>query len=226
MMIPIRCACGIFPSALKSLNSYLLRGGEHGKPFGLASGRGRDEPGRPPQAAEKRPGERFPVVQDPALAIWACIRRAHVLPFGKKSGTPQAKVIVELTEFVLPTLVLLLLLQVKHVLADFILTSAYIIQNRWIYGHPGGLLHVAIHLAGSLIAFLIAGLPGLGVLLILLIGEAVLHYHIDWTKDNLTRRYALTPKDAKFWWAMGIDQFLHQATYLVMAGYWAARVLV
>jgi hypothetical protein len=159
-------------------------------------------------------------------AIWTCIRRAHVLPFGKKSGTPQAKVIVELTEFVLPTLVLLLLLQVKHVLADFILTSAYIIQNRWIYGHPGGLLHVAIHLVGSLIAFLIAGLPGLGVLLILLIGEAVLHYHIDWTKDNLTRRYALTPKDAKFWWAMGIDQFLHQATYLVMAGYWAARVLV
>lgn len=143
----------------------------------------------------------------------------------EKGRARTGKGTVALNEFVFPTLALILLLQVKHVLADFILTSGYIIQNRWIYGHPGGLLHVAIHVAGSLVAFLIAGLPGLGVLLGLLIVEALLHYHIDWTKDNLTRRYALTPKDAKFWWAMGIDQGLHQATYLGMAAYWAASVL-
>jgi hypothetical protein len=129
-------------------------------------------------------------------------------------------------DVLVPTLGLLALLQVKHVLADFVFQSAYIIGNRWIYGHPGGLLHVGVHAAGSLAAFAIIGLPALAVLAVLLIGEALVHYHIDWTKDNVVRRYALTPKDAKFWYATGIDQGLHQATYLAMAGYWAATLPV
>ena len=122
------------------------------------------------------------------------------------------------------TLTLVALLQVKHVIADFILQSPYIIENRRIYGHPGGLLHVAIHAVGSLAALAIVGLPGLAAMLILILGEAITHYHIDWSKDNLVASLALTPKDAGFWYAIGIDQGLHQLTYLAMAAYWAFSV--
>lgn len=118
-------------------------------------------------------------------------------------------------------LVLLLLLQTKHVIADFFLQNAYIIQNRRVYGHPGGLLHVAIHMAGSLAALLVVGTAPL-TLAGLLVAEAVIHYHLDWSKDNFVAWRGLTPQDAMYWHATGIDQFLHQLTYLGMAAWWVA----
>jgi hypothetical protein len=130
-----------------------------------------------------------------------------------------------LNEALVLTLGLVALLQVKHVIADFVLQSRYIIDNRRFYGHPGGLLHVAIHAAGSFLALLIAGLPTLAVTMVLLLCEAVVHYHVDWAKDNLVQRFHLTPKDAPFWWATGVDQGLHQLTYLVMAIYWAMQMV-
>lgn len=116
-------------------------------------------------------------------------------------------------------LVLLALFQAKHVLADFFLQNGYIIQNRRIYGHPAGLLHVAIHLAGSLVALLVMGTPP-GLLLALLAVEGVIHYHLDWYKDNFVARRGLTSRDAVYWYATGVDQFLHQLTYLGMAAWW------
>jgi len=56
-----------------------------------------------------------------------------------------------------------------------------------------------------------------------MVGEFVVHYHLDWTKDQVNRRLKLTADDARFWWTLGVDQFLHDATYvaivaLLMAG--------
>lgn len=124
-----------------------------------------------------------------------------------------------LDALVLQILVLLLLLQIKHVIADFFLQNAYIIRHRRYYGHPGGLLHVAIHLAGSLVVLLIMGTT-LPLLAGLLAVEGVIHYHLDWSKDNFVARRMLTPQDAMYWYATGIDQGLHQATYLGMAAWW------
>lgn len=115
-------------------------------------------------------------------------------------------------------LLVLVLFQIKHLLADFVLQSAYILNNRKTYGHPGGLLHVAIHLAGSLASLMVFGCTA-QTLLLLLLTEAIIHYHIDWTKDNLVATRSLTPKDAKFWYLLGFDQFLHQITYLGMVYY-------
>ena len=120
---------------------------------------------------------------------------------------------------VVEVLVLLLLLQAKHMIADFFLQNAYIIQNRRLYGHPGGLLHVAIHLAGSLAVLAIVGTAPL-TLAGLLIAEAVIHYHLDWSKDKFVALRALAPRDALYWYATGTDQFLHQLTYLGMAAWW------
>lgn len=116
-------------------------------------------------------------------------------------------------------LVLLALLAFKHVIADYVLQSGYMLENRKRYGHPGGLLHVAIHTAGTALAVAIAGAPSAGVLVIVLTFEALVHYHIDWAKDNLVERHALTPRDARYWYLAGTDQGLHHLTYVAMTAY-------
>ena len=47
------------------------------------------------------------------------------------------------------------LLETKHLIADFFLQSAYQLTHKGIYGHPGGLLHAAIHACGSSPVFLL-----------------------------------------------------------------------
>jgi hypothetical protein len=126
-----------------------------------------------------------------------------------------------MTAGTLTVLGLVMLLQVKHVVADYMLQNAYMLANRRFYGHPGGLLHVAIHAAGSLLALLVVGV-GPGLMLGLLLAEAVVHYHVDWAKDNFVLKRGLTVADPVYWHAAGIDQGLHQATYVVMAAVWAA----
>ena len=81
----------------------------------------------------------------------------------------------ELTTDVVLFAGLLLALQIKHLFADFFFQSAYMIENRRVYGHPGGLLHVAIHVLGSALVFLgfsLAVGPVWGISLIL-IAEAL-----------------------------------------------------
>jgi hypothetical protein len=117
--------------------------------------------------------------------------------------------------------VLLVLLQVKHVIADYVLQGRYILDNRHKWGHPGGLLHVAIHAAGSLAALVAVGTTAM-LALAMLIAEAVVHYHIDWAKDGLNRRLGATPDRRVFWVLAGTDQGLHQLTYVGMAVWWAA----
>jgi hypothetical protein len=114
-------------------------------------------------------------------------------------------------------------LQVKHLLADYFLQTKAMIEGRRSYGHRGGIAHVAIHGAGSLIVFaLFGGLSGIVVLIVLV--EMIVHYHIDWSKDNIVLRLGITPDDRSYWIAAGTDQALHQATYLVMAMTWLAFV--
>lgn len=108
-------------------------------------------------------------------------------------------------------------------LADFVFQGPYILANRRFYGHPGGLLHVAIHLAGSLVALLVMGTAA-SMIAILLAAEALIHYHLDWAKDNFVAARHLTSRDATFWYATGVDQMLHQLTYIGMAGYWASAI--
>jgi hypothetical protein len=113
---------------------------------------------------------------------------------------------------------LLLLLgafQIKHFLGDYVLQSRYILDHRRIWGHGGGLLHVAIHAALTLPILLVAHVS-LPLLLAIMLGEAVFHYHLDWVKDGWTLRMGWTPRDKQFWWLNGVDQALHQISYLVI----------
>lgn len=106
-------------------------------------------------------------------------------------------------------------LQGKHLIADFLLQTRYMLAGKGRYGHPGGLMHAGLHAALSLLLLLLAGVPLRWALLIAALEFAV-HYHLDWSKDRWITKSAATPGDARFWRALGVDQFLHQLTYLAM----------
>ena len=79
----------------------------------------------------------------------------------------------------------------KHAVADFYLQSTYQYMNKGNYGHPGGILHSAIHVALTPLVYLVIAPASL------LLGrhrsraEFVSHYHIDWLKEQITHRQRL-----------------------------------
>jgi hypothetical protein len=77
------------------------------------------------------------------------------------------------------------------------------------------LLHAGLHTAGSLPAILALQAAG-GLAAIILIAEFFVHYHIDWSKEQINRRYALNFSNNAYWSVFGADQLLHQITYVVM----------
>ena len=117
-------------------------------------------------------------------------------------------------------LLVLVMLATKHVIFDFFLQTSYQWKNKGIYGHPGGLLHAGLHALGTCAILLVVTSTVLMTIGIV-VGEFVLHYHIDWAKEQIGHRMQWGPQQDAFWRAIGIDQWLHQLTYvgivLVMA---------
>lgn len=111
-------------------------------------------------------------------------------------------------------------LLVKHAIADFILQTDQIFRQKGSYGAPGGLWHALIHILLTAPVFLLFPGGGPALAAVLLAGEFVVHYHIDWTKEQIVRREGWTPKDKYFWWALGIDQLLHGLTYVAILWIW------
>ena len=44
--------------------------------------------------------------------------------------------------------------------------------------------------------------------------EFVIHYHVDWAKEQYGRRLKATPQTATYWHALGLDQLAHGLTYV------------
>jgi hypothetical protein len=97
-------------------------------------------------------------------------------------------------------LLLLLALQAKHVVCD---------------GKPQGLLHALVHVGGSAVVLgfwgfplpLIAGLAGL---------DGIIHYHVDYAKENIVKAMGWGPVQGPFWWAIIADQAMHHMTSLLL----------
>ncbi|WP_300055342.1 DUF3307 domain-containing protein [uncultured Roseobacter sp.] len=116
-------------------------------------------------------------------------------------------------------LILLCLLQVKHMLADYFLQTRWMLEGRGRYLHMGTFVHAGIHAGGSVLAFSLVGASLAFVLPVVLLEWAV-HFHIDWWKGRHTSTQDLTPADPGYWRASGIDQALHQLTYIGMIWLW------
>lgn len=113
-------------------------------------------------------------------------------------------------------LMLLFLFQIKHVVADFVLQTEWMVRNKGRYGHPGGLAHAAIH-AGLSALVLVTAPVGIVLASVLISGEFAIHYHIDWAKQHLVDERGLGQSQQSFWTLVGLDQFAHQVTYIAMA---------
>ncbi len=131
----------------------------------------------------------------------------------------------KLTDPFAAVLAVLVVLELKHFICDYPLQTAYELRNKGKYGHLGGILHAATHAAGTAVSFLIVP-PTLLLGAALLAADFLVHYHIDWSKEQILRRLRLTAADAGFWWGIGADQLLHHLTYLAIAGTLVYEMLV
>ena len=113
-------------------------------------------------------------------------------------------------------LLFLCLIQIKHLVIDFLWQPEYEWKNKGTFLHFGGIRHAGKHSITTLIILLMFINPYLAVLLSIL--EGIIHNFIDWSKMNITRVRELSPiKDAEFWYWLGIDQYFHQLTYILIA---------
>jgi len=121
----------------------------------------------------------------------------------------------------MPDLALLILaavsvLMVKHAAADFFLQTPYQYLNKGAYGHPGGLLHSAIHIALTPLVYIVLAPGSLLIAGAIALGEFIVHYHVDWAKEQVTRRNGLTVDCRGFWYVLGTDQLIHGLTYIAI----------
>ena len=115
----------------------------------------------------------------------------------------------------LGVLFLLFLLETKHFICDGPLQTKPMIIEKSHYGKKLGLVHAGLHGLFSLGALLIAG-PSARLGILLAVGEGIIHYHIDFSKENLVKKMGWTSLDRNYWWALAGDQALHHFTYLAM----------
>ena len=50
-----------------------------------------------------------------------------------------------------------------------------------------------------------------------MLAEFLLHYHIDWAKQQVMKHMGWKAADREFWWGIGVDQLAHHLTYLGIA---------
>lgn len=112
-------------------------------------------------------------------------------------------------------LILVAGLQLKHLVFDGPLQTRWMLSDKGNYGALGGLAHSGAHALGDLFVLMVLGIaPFWSVLLAL--AEGVAHYHIDFLKESFVRQRKLTAIDRNFWWALALDQALHQLSYIAM----------
>lgn len=112
-------------------------------------------------------------------------------------------------------LILVAGLELKHFLADYVLQTGYILAGKGDFRHGGGYLHAGLHVVGSLIVLVLAGVP-LPTLAALCAAEFVIHYLLDYWKIHYGQGVHANDAPKKFWALHGLDQLFHQLTYAAM----------
>lgn len=111
--------------------------------------------------------------------------------------------------------VLLGLLFIKHWYIDFVNQSNEEVHGKGIYGNAHGLMHSIKHgVATFAIMFLFLADPLMAVILGVI--DFATHYHIDWAKININKKFNYTIENPKFWAWLGADQLAHSLTYLML----------
>lgn len=112
--------------------------------------------------------------------------------------------------------VFMVLLQIKHWYIDFVDQSMDEVKSKGNYGEWLGIGHSLKHGIGTAAAVVLSLSPLFLVEAVMLgLLDAVIHYHTDWAKMNYGNRDIQSPE---FWNHLGLDQMIHQLTYIAILG--------
>ena len=114
------------------------------------------------------------------------------------------------------TLILLLLLQIKHWYADFKIQTYMQTVKKGVWADPIGISHTLDHIWCTLLALLVFSLLvplSAWTILWVATAEGLIHYLIDYTKVKYGCKDNTKPL---FWNQFGLDQLAHQACYIAM----------
>ena len=114
---------------------------------------------------------------------------------------------------------MLCLLLIKHMFADYYLQTPKMLSGRGEHFHLGRAQHAAVHVVGSVVVFLVFGAP-LSFILIVGALEWFIHFNIDFIKASYSDKKRLEPTQPAFWRAAGLDQLMHNLTYVAMVWAW------
>ena len=84
------------------------------------------------------------------------------------------------------------------------------------YGHLGGILHAGLHAVLTCLVLLLFGVYDAHILLLAILFDFVCHYHIDFTKSKVMKKFDLHTQNYWYWFVHGLDQLLHLLTYYVI----------
>lgn len=108
----------------------------------------------------------------------------------------------------------LFLLTTKHLVVDWYLQTDTMIKYKGVLFDLRGVWHSVQQAIGTFLS--IIWFADFNVAMFLSIGDFLLHYFIDYTK----MRFGCQDISKKqFWHHIGLDQYLHQITYLVIVAY-------
>ena len=113
--------------------------------------------------------------------------------------------------------------ELKHYLADYVLQTGWMIAGKGTLNQPGGYVHAGIHALGSAIVLLLGRIP-LWTVLMLVAAEFIVHFALDYAKAAYGRGVDPDEDAPRFWALHGLDQLLHQLTYVAML-YFALRAV-
>jgi hypothetical protein len=114
------------------------------------------------------------------------------------------------------SIILMLILQVKHCYADFYLQTYMQTVKKGVWLHPVGISHTLDHMYCSLIGLMLFSLfVTLNPFIIIwtVVVEGVVHYVVDYSKVKYGCKDNTKPI---FWTQFGLDQLAHQVTYIGM----------
>lgn len=111
--------------------------------------------------------------------------------------------------------ILLALLFVKHWYIDFVNQTNEEVAGKGIYGNAHGLMHSIKHGVATFLIFWLF-LNSWPFAIIIGFIDFFIHYHVDWAKMNINRRWNYTVADKEFWAWLGADQLAHSLTYLLL----------
>jgi hypothetical protein len=113
-------------------------------------------------------------------------------------------------------LFLLLLIQIKHCYADFVMQTYLQTVKKGVWLDPTGISHTTDHMICTLIAMLVFSffvpVSAFAIIFVTLI-EGIVHYLVDYGKVKYGCKDNTKPI---FWTQFGLDQLAHQVTYIWM----------